>query len=95
MGYFPVRYNSRAIIYDRKMFIRLATDCRVVEFTLVSCTFQVSEFPGRKLQFAATYKHTLKEINSPRGNTWSSLVMPNNFPIQQKVVLKGNLFNLT
>ena len=26
MGYFPVRYDSRVEIYDRKMFIRLATD---------------------------------------------------------------------
>ena len=26
MGYFPVRYDSRVIIYERKMFIRLATD---------------------------------------------------------------------
>ena len=26
MGYFQVRYNSRVIIYERKMFIRLATD---------------------------------------------------------------------
>ena len=26
MGYFPVRYDSRVVIYDRKMFIRLATD---------------------------------------------------------------------
>ena len=25
MGYFPVRYNSRVVIYKRKMFIRLAT----------------------------------------------------------------------
>ena len=25
MGYFPVRYDSRVIIYKRKMFIRLAT----------------------------------------------------------------------
>ena len=25
MGYFPVRYDSRVVIYDRKMFIRLAT----------------------------------------------------------------------
>ena len=27
MGYFPVRYNSRVVIYERKMFIRLATGC--------------------------------------------------------------------
>ena len=26
MGYFPVRYNSRVVIYERKMFIRLATE---------------------------------------------------------------------
>ena len=26
MGYFPVRYDSRVIIYERKMFIRLATE---------------------------------------------------------------------
>ena len=26
MGYFPVRYDSRVIIYDRRGFIRLATD---------------------------------------------------------------------
>ena len=25
MGYFPVRYDSRVVIYDRKMFIRLTT----------------------------------------------------------------------
>ena len=26
MGYFPVRYDSRVVIYDRRGFIRLATD---------------------------------------------------------------------
>ena len=26
MGYFPVRYDSRVVIYEHKMFIRLATD---------------------------------------------------------------------
>ena len=25
MGYFPIRYDSRVVIYDHKMFIRLAT----------------------------------------------------------------------
>ena len=25
MRYFPVRYGSRVVIYERKMFIRLAT----------------------------------------------------------------------
>ena len=26
MGYFPVRYDSRVVIYDHRGFIRLATD---------------------------------------------------------------------
>ena len=26
MGYFQVRYDSRVVIYDRRAFIRLATD---------------------------------------------------------------------
>ena len=26
MGYFPVRYDSRVVIYENKMFIRLATE---------------------------------------------------------------------
>ena len=25
MGYFPVRYDSRVVIYERKIFIRLTT----------------------------------------------------------------------
>ena len=29
MGYFPVRYDSRVIIYDRRGFIRLATDAHL------------------------------------------------------------------
>ena len=31
MGYFKVRYDSRVVIYKRKMFIRLATDLTFVE----------------------------------------------------------------
>ena len=26
MGYFPVRYDSRVVIYEREMFIRLTTE---------------------------------------------------------------------
>ena len=26
MGYVPVRYDSRVVIYERKIFIRLATE---------------------------------------------------------------------
>ena len=31
MGYFPVRYDSRVVIYDRRGFIRLATDAFQLE----------------------------------------------------------------
>ena len=34
MGYFQVRYDSRVIIYKRKMFIRLATDLLFDSFGL-------------------------------------------------------------
>ena len=30
MGYFQVRYDSRVVIYERKMFIRLATERNTV-----------------------------------------------------------------
>ena len=30
MGYFPVRYDSRVVIYERKMFIRLATEVNLI-----------------------------------------------------------------
>ena len=29
MGYFPVRYDSRVVIYERKIFIRLATGSNI------------------------------------------------------------------
>ena len=32
MGYFPVRYDSRVVIYEHKMFIRLATG---LQFTVL------------------------------------------------------------
>ena len=34
MGYFPVRYDSRVVIYEHKMFIRLATGANL---TYLSC----------------------------------------------------------
>ena len=34
MGYFPVRYDSRVIIYDRRGFIRLATGVAQVKITI-------------------------------------------------------------
>ena len=36
MGYFPVRYDSRVVIYEHKMFIRLATGLVVIGGDLCS-----------------------------------------------------------
>ena len=42
MGYFPFRYDSRVVIYERKMFIRLATG--VIERHLaMSVPFQTNQ----------------------------------------------------
>ena len=34
MGYFQVRYDSRVVIYERKMFIRFATGVLVTTLTV-------------------------------------------------------------
>ena len=34
MGYFQVRYDSRVVIYERKMFIRFATGVSVTTLTV-------------------------------------------------------------
>ena len=34
MGYFQVRYNSSVVIYDRRAFIRLATDLKDCSLTI-------------------------------------------------------------
>ena len=39
MGYFPVRYNSRVVIYERKMFIRLATVANLKNYFLIIITY--------------------------------------------------------
>ena len=36
MGYFQVRYDSRVVNYDRRGFIRLATDGRAEDFLRLS-----------------------------------------------------------
>ena len=36
MGYFPVRYDSRVVFYERRGFIRLATDLVVMGWDLQS-----------------------------------------------------------
>ena len=36
MGYFPVRYDSRVVIYERKMLIRLATEsCIIFDLNII------------------------------------------------------------
>ena len=54
MGYFPVRYDSKVVIYERKIFIRLATghqlyrdtspyvECSLVDISRVELAFNFS-----------------------------------------------------
>ena len=49
MGYFPVRNDSKVVIYERKMFIRLATEqvqcnkrVKIVDFVCTLSTMLAS-----------------------------------------------------
>ena len=42
MGYFPVRYDSRLVIYDRRGFIRLGTVLKV-EYKLFATSLKLSK----------------------------------------------------
>ena len=46
MGYFPVRYDSRVVIYEHKMFIRLATGLNKVSNS-ASTTQRLIKVPER------------------------------------------------
>ena len=44
MGYFPVRYDSRAVNYDRRGFIRLATGSKhILHLQAPKCIVTVSK----------------------------------------------------
>ena len=52
MGYFPVRYDSRVVIYEHKMFKRLATDVRFLVTNFLTTVAQIFDhfvayFQGR------------------------------------------------
>ena len=42
MGHFPVRYDSRVVMYERKMFIRLATGSLSLYVTLLSINMNIA-----------------------------------------------------
>ena len=52
MGYFPVRYDSRVVIYDRRGFIRLATGHSVKSSVLTHFSKEVLQ----KLKFTLKAK---------------------------------------
>ena len=48
MGYFPVRYDSRVIIYDRTGFIRLTGGCnRILANAKLGSIFQCVKFEDK------------------------------------------------
>ena len=72
MGYFPVRYDSRVVIYERKMFIRLATvkaarvGVRVKKVTCSWCQKQISESAQLlwNTELIKNYPHDLHHPNT-------------------------------
>ena len=45
MGYFPVRYDSRVVINEHKMFIRLATDLNYAKhYTIMPRNYHTIKF---------------------------------------------------
>ena len=58
MGYFPVRYDSRVIIYECKMFIRLATEGNLV--------FNIRSTGDDVIQFIIFRQNTLIGCNKSR-----------------------------
>ena len=54
MGYFPVRYDSSVVIYECKMFIRLATDHTIT--TTATCQLWL-ENPLDNLSFCESFEY--------------------------------------
>ena len=67
MGYFPVRYNSRVIIYDHRGFIRLATDGIVIFQSLDVCIIEnlasSIKLPKQVQKFAKYQSKTIPNIS--------------------------------
>ena len=67
MGCFQVRYNSRVIIYDRKLFIRLATGCNAttinISLILLRC-LQTLTFAKMFRMFVSEWLKLIGLLNS-------------------------------
>ena len=60
MGYFPVRYDSRVVIYERKVFIRLATDSQLndpLPVVKLLCAILFKTFFKSKCEARTKYPH--------------------------------------
>ena len=70
MGYFPVRYDSRVVIFERRMFIRLATGWASVN--LSSSSSHVSESSlslGRYMWYHQCWETSFMSLVLPRRNS--------------------------
>ena len=65
MGYFPVRYYSRVVIYERKMFIRLATDVGIKSSQTFPKEVDTSYILFRKIFFVAGNRTQVTPIKVP------------------------------
>ena len=84
MGYFKVRYKSRVVIYERKMFIRLATVvfiiCKLIETITIFLTMGQYELKGPVL-LASPFFHTVCRFHIALSSLLKtlSILNPSNF----------------
>ena len=71
MGYFPVRYDSRVVIYKRKVFIRLATVVQKIAHNFkcmgrgIGLDFWIIWQSAHMKALAAAVAHTLFVFSPP------------------------------
>ena len=60
MEYFLVRYDSRVVNYELKLFIRLATDWAI--FENLGCIFSLKSCPNISVYFWATLINSIFQV---------------------------------
>ena len=71
MVYFPVRYDSRVVIYERKMFIRLATELTWTQVDAIVAFFCFDGVPNFEQNLSTSFSQVAETVNFV---TWSTFV---------------------
>ena len=68
MGYFPVRYDSRVVIYDHRGFIRLATAVFDAVAFLIDVKFSISAEMQVLCRFCSRLSPVTRAPHQPKSN---------------------------